>query len=108
MTHSSHGYRHHADSTTERPDGKIEVTFQSKQTGQWGRIVVPTEAVQWSDSHPTSMVGDSVPDPLRELAEWLVSREEVWLDPNRTVERQTVTLQQIIDRARKALGRQED
>lgn len=73
MPHQSRGYKHHADSTTtcpdcgrrhrtgttvtERSDGKFEVTFKSKQTGRWGRIVVPLEAVEWSDRHPMSGEG---------------------------------------------------
>jgi hypothetical protein len=79
MGHSSRGYLHHADSTTEcpgcgrrhrtgtsvtqRPDGNIGVLFRSKQTGQWGHIVVPVEAVAWSDNHPMSAAPTSAPEP---------------------------------------------
>jgi hypothetical protein len=33
----------------ERPDGRVAVSFKSKQTGQWGFIEVPAGAVVWTD-----------------------------------------------------------
>jgi hypothetical protein len=62
---TSRGRVHHADSTAtcpgcgrrfrthtvvaERPDGRVAVSFKSKQTGQWGFIEVPAGAVVWTD-----------------------------------------------------------
>ena len=61
----SHGRVHHADSTAvcpdcgrrfqthtvvaERPDGRVAVSFKSKQTGRWGFIEASAESVTWTD-----------------------------------------------------------
>lgn len=47
------------------------------------------------------------PDPLRDMAEWLVSLDDPE-DVDGREQRRTVTLDQIIARAREALGRNED
>lgn len=66
-THKSHGWKHHVSSTQEcphghrfrtgttvvkRPDGRIGVSFKSKQTGRWGWIVVSADEVHWRDTWP--------------------------------------------------------
>lgn len=54
------------------------------------------------DSDDEAAVGDSVPDPLRGLAEWLV-----WLDTEAAELAKLPTMVEIIDRARKALGKED-
>jgi hypothetical protein len=41
------------------------VIFKSKQTGRWGHIVVPGEAVEWSDRHP---MAETEPEPDQVVA----------------------------------------
>ena len=62
----SRGLVHHSDSTVACPDcgrrfrtgtavaeghGLVSISFRSKQTGLWGAIRVPSEAVAWSDTY---------------------------------------------------------
>ena len=56
-----------------------------------------------ADPADAAMVGDETPDPLRELAEWLVSLGEVAPGPAEY----PPTLEEAITRAREALGRKE-
>jgi hypothetical protein len=79
--------------------------------GRWRRwITVELSREEWVMLAKTIVDGEpdaTQPDRCRELAAWLVSREAVWLDPYRTVERQTETLRKVIARAREALGAEE-
>jgi len=61
----SRGFVHHSDSTVTCPDcgrrfrtgtavaeghGLVSVSFKSKQSGRWGALRVPSDAVAWSDT----------------------------------------------------------
>lgn len=63
----------------------------------------------WGIEDPAdeAMVGDRPADLLRELAEWLVSLNDPE-DVDGREQRRTVALDQIITRAREALGRTEE